>query len=134
MTMRKATDCFKLGNGYAIPCLGFGTWQTPDGDVAVAAVKAALQKGYRHIDAAAVYGNETGVAKASSHPGCPGRMFSSPARSGTISAAMKILCTPLRKRWPPFASTISIFTLFTGQPPLHAFQTGKASTSKHGAL
>ena len=69
--MRKATDCFKLGNGYAIPCLGFGTWQTPDGDVAVTAVKTALQKGYRHIDAAAVYGNETGVGKGIIASGLP---------------------------------------------------------------
>lgn len=61
--MHNAADCFKLNNGCSIPCLGFGTWQIPDGDTAVMAVKAALQHGYRHIDAAAVYGNEASVGK-----------------------------------------------------------------------
>jgi len=31
-----------LANGYEIPSIGFGTWQTPDGVTAVAAVKEAL--------------------------------------------------------------------------------------------
>ena len=28
------TDTYKLNNGVEIPIIGFGTWQTPDGDVA----------------------------------------------------------------------------------------------------
>lgn len=59
--MNQLTDTFQLRNGYKIPCVGFGTWQTPDGNIAVNAVKAAIQAGYRHIDAAAVYDNEVGV-------------------------------------------------------------------------
>ena len=59
--MNKITDTFKMSNGVEIPCIGFGTWQTPDGETAVKAVKAAIQSGYRHIDAAAVYGNEKSV-------------------------------------------------------------------------
>ena len=46
-----------LSNGYAIPSLGFGTWQTPDGQTAVNAVKTAIAAGYRHIDTAAIYGS-----------------------------------------------------------------------------
>ena len=61
--MKKITDSFNLLNGYAIPCVGFGTWQTPDGDTAIQAVKAAIDAGYRHIDAAAVYGNEISVGQ-----------------------------------------------------------------------
>nr|WP_286906885.1 aldo/keto reductase [Clostridium sp. UBA1652] len=61
-------DSFILSNGYKIPCVGFGTWQTPDGDTAVSSVKAALSFGYKHIDTAAVYGNEksvgTGIAES----------------------------------------------------------------------
>lgn len=61
--MNSLLDSFKLNNGYAIPCVGFGTWQTPDGKTATDAVKVALEAGYRHIDAAAIYGNEVGVGK-----------------------------------------------------------------------
>lgn len=66
--MNKMNDSFILSNGYKIPCVGFGTWQTPDGDTAVSSVKAALNSGYKHIDTAAVYGNEksvgTGIAES----------------------------------------------------------------------
>ncbi len=58
------TDTFKLSNGTGIPCIGFGTWQTPDGDVAVSSIKHALEAGYRHIDTAAAYGNEESVDRA----------------------------------------------------------------------
>lgn len=52
-----------LNNGYAMPLLGFGTWQTPNGQIAIDAVKAAIEIGYRHIDAAAIYGNEKSVGQ-----------------------------------------------------------------------
>lgn len=45
--MKSLTDCYKLANGVEIPCIGFGTWQTPDGDVCVSSVKAAIAAGYR---------------------------------------------------------------------------------------
>lgn len=61
MTATKLTDTYTLANGVEIPIVGFGTWQTPDGDVAEASVKAALDAGYRHIDTAAAYQNEEGV-------------------------------------------------------------------------
>ena len=54
----------KLMNGISIPSVGFGTWQTPDGETAVAAVKTALEAGYRHIDTAAIYRNERSVGQA----------------------------------------------------------------------
>ena len=57
------TDCFTLSNGVKIPCIGYGTWQTPDGETAAACVKAALDAGYRHIDTAFAYGNEAGVGE-----------------------------------------------------------------------
>ena len=61
--MRGLKDCFELNNGYKIPCIGYGTWQTPDGETAVQCVKKAIEDGYRHIDTAAVYGNEISVGK-----------------------------------------------------------------------
>lgn len=52
-----------LNNGVAMPQLGFGVWQVPDGEAEVA-VGRALESGYRSIDTAAVYGNERGVGRA----------------------------------------------------------------------
>lgn len=51
----------RLDNGVMIPPIGYGTWQTPDGNVAIEAVKQALADGYRLIDAAAAYDNEESV-------------------------------------------------------------------------
>lgn len=53
-----------LRNGSEIPVIGFGTWQAPNGLVTQDAVNVALECGYRHIDTAAIYGNETCVGKA----------------------------------------------------------------------
>lgn len=64
MTFHSLTDTYKLSNGVEIPIIGFGTWQTPDGEVAEKAVLAALNAGYRHIDTAAAYGNEESVGRA----------------------------------------------------------------------
>jgi len=64
MNAKSLTDCYKLSNGVEIPCVGFGTWQTPNGDVAVSAVLSALEAGYRHIDTAQSYGNEESVGIA----------------------------------------------------------------------
>jgi len=50
-----------LSNGVQIPVLGFGTWQSPDGEIARNAVRTALECGYRHIDTASAYGNEESV-------------------------------------------------------------------------
>jgi diketogulonate reductase-like aldo/keto reductase len=61
--MNLLSDTFVLNNGIGIPCIGFGTWQTPDGQTAVDSVKYAIESGYRHIDTAAIYGNEKGVGQ-----------------------------------------------------------------------
>lgn len=62
--MKALTDCYTLANGVKIPCIGFGTWQTPNGEVAVSSVLSALEAGYRHIDTAQGYGNEESVGIA----------------------------------------------------------------------
>ncbi|MCD8386002.1 MAG: aldo/keto reductase [Bacteroidales bacterium] len=62
---------FIMNNGLEIPSVGLGTWQTPDGDTAINAVKCALSDGYRHIDAAAVYANEESVGRGIAESGIP---------------------------------------------------------------
>lgn len=67
---------YRLYNGVGIPCVGFGTWQTPDGETAVKAVSAALEAGYRHIDTAENYENEGSVGEAVANSGVPrGEIF-----------------------------------------------------------
>ena len=56
-----ATD-ITLNNGVVMPAVGFGVYQTPPEETAVA-VQTALEAGYRHIDTAAAYGNERGVGE-----------------------------------------------------------------------
>lgn len=54
---------YKLNNGVMIPEIGFGTWQMEDKEQCKNAVKVALEVGYRHIDTAAIYGNEDAVGE-----------------------------------------------------------------------
>ena len=54
----------KLNDGHLMPQLGLGVWQTRAGATCEAAVLAALEAGYRHIDTAALYGNEESVGAA----------------------------------------------------------------------
>ena len=53
-----------LSNGTEIPVLGLGVWQVDDGVECERAVTWALEAGYRLIDTAQAYRNETSVGKA----------------------------------------------------------------------
>ena len=53
---------FTLSNGVDIPKLGLGTWLINNKAVNQAVVDA-VQIGYRHIDTAQAYGNESGVGE-----------------------------------------------------------------------
>lgn len=57
-----AQPSITLNDGRAIPQLGLGVWQASN-EQAATAVRAALQAGYRHVDTAAIYDNETGVGE-----------------------------------------------------------------------
>ncbi|KAL1411030.1 hypothetical protein Q8F55_001977 [Vanrija albida] len=60
----------KLNNGLPFPQIGFGTWQAKPGEVE-RAVTEALKAGYRHVDAALIYGNQNEVAKGIKDSGVP---------------------------------------------------------------
>ena len=64
MKLTSIQDTYTLANGKKIPCVGFGTFLTPDGAETVDSVKEALRIGYRLIDTASVYGNERSVGQA----------------------------------------------------------------------
>ncbi|GGQ77168.1 oxidoreductase [Streptomyces griseorubens] len=59
-----------LNDGTVIPALGLGTWPMDDAE-AERAVTTALEAGYRLIDTAANYRNETGVGRAVAGAGVP---------------------------------------------------------------
>lgn len=57
-------------NGARIPIIGLGTWQL-SGDTGARMVHEALRLGYRHIDTAAMYGNEAEVGEGIRASGVP---------------------------------------------------------------
>ena len=61
--MTKSVPTITLNDGHTIPQLGFGVFKV-EPDEATRIVADALSVGYRHIDTAAIYGNEEGVGKA----------------------------------------------------------------------
>jgi 2,5-diketo-D-gluconate reductase A len=61
----------ELGDGVAMPVLGLGVWQIPEGRETEQAVEWALEAGYRHIDTAAYYRNERSVGAAIARSGIP---------------------------------------------------------------
>ncbi|KAK2604479.1 hypothetical protein N8I77_007406 [Diaporthe amygdali] len=61
---------FTLNTGAKIRAIGLGTWQSKPGEVRKA-VAYALRDGYRHIDAALIYGNENEVGQGIKDSGVP---------------------------------------------------------------
>jgi len=70
LAMSDATT-LPLNSGARIPQLGLGVWQTPAGPTARQAVLEALRVGYRHVDTARIYGNESDVGAAVRASGVP---------------------------------------------------------------
>jgi 2,5-diketo-D-gluconate reductase A len=69
-TTPAAVPAVTLNDGRMIPQLGLGVWQIPD-EEATAAVRAALDAGYRLVDTAAIYRNELGVGRGLRESGLP---------------------------------------------------------------
>lgn len=65
-----AAPSLALNDGKRIPQLGFGTWQLSEQE-AEAMVAASIGVGFRLIDTAAIYGNETGVGRGVRAAGVP---------------------------------------------------------------
>ena len=88
-----------LYNGIKIPQLGLGVYGAEQGKQTEQAVLWALEAGYRHIDTAAIYGNEYSVGSALRKSGLPreeifitGKIWNSTIRTGqTLQAFQQIL-------------------------------------------
>jgi len=59
-----------LSDGFTIPQLGLGVWQIPDAHTG-AVVASAIEKGYRLLDGAFIYGNEAGLGEGVRLAGLP---------------------------------------------------------------
>jgi 2,5-diketo-D-gluconate reductase A len=68
--LRTPVPSVRMGDGTPIPQFGVGTYKVSDDD-AERIVAEALEVGYRHIDTAAMYGNEEGVGRAIRASGIP---------------------------------------------------------------
>lgn len=93
-------ESYILSNGVKIPKLGLGTWFIDD-DKAEQAVKEAINIGYRHIDTAQAYGNETGVGAGIRNCGIPREQLfvttKIAAEEKTYNDAAKSIDTSLNK-------------------------------------
>ncbi|GGL51844.1 aldo/keto reductase [Sporolactobacillus putidus] len=69
--IKSLSDTITLNNGVDMPGFGLGVWQIRDGEEVINSVKYALKTGYRMIDTAAVYRNESGVGEAVRQSGLP---------------------------------------------------------------
>ncbi|MEN1987937.1 aldo/keto reductase [Paenibacillus hubeiensis] len=64
MTAQHLQSTVNLHNGVRMPWFGLGVFQVNEGSELIAAVKKAIEHGYRSVDTAAIYGNEAGVGQA----------------------------------------------------------------------
>lgn len=69
--MEHLQDTVTLNNGVKMPGVGLGVYKVEDGETVKNAVKTALDHGYRSIDTASFYDNETGVGQAIKESGVP---------------------------------------------------------------
>ena len=53
-----------IGNGVTMPAIGFGTYKINGKTAVLEAIRAAYETGYRHIDTASFYENETEIGAA----------------------------------------------------------------------
>jgi 2,5-diketo-D-gluconate reductase A len=106
----------KLNNGVEMPALGFGVFQTPPDETAIA-VEEALRIGYRHIDTAASYANERGVGEAIGRSGLAATRCPSRPRSGSTTTATTRRCTASTRAPASWGSSRSTCCCCTSRSP-----------------
>jgi diketogulonate reductase-like aldo/keto reductase len=98
MSPAPAVPALPLPGGGQIPVIGYGTWPMR-GDAAETAVTAALQAGYRHLDTATMYGNETEIGIALAASGLPREQLflTTKIRAGDLGKESAVLRRSLRE-------------------------------------
>jgi diketogulonate reductase-like aldo/keto reductase len=71
VVLRSLEDRVEIAPGVRMARLGLGTYKSAEGPDVEGEVSYGLQLGYRHIDTAALYGNERGVGRALRESGVP---------------------------------------------------------------
>jgi len=71
----ESASALTLKNGVSIPQLAFGLYKVPADESGVAIILQAIEAGYRHFDAATVYGNTATLGKALRLSGIPRSEF-----------------------------------------------------------
>ncbi len=102
----------KLHDGNLMPQLGLGVWKAGNEEV-VSAIHKALEVGYRSIDTAAAYQNETGVGNALRSAGIPAMSCLSPLNCGTTTK--NALVKRCKRACASCSSIMSISILCTGR-------------------
>ncbi len=118
MTKAPEIPSAMLPGGVSMPLLGFGTWRLR-GSAGYEAILAALQVGYRHLDTATMYGNESEVGHALRDSGLDrSEVFITtklpPGKAGherkTLTASLRALGTSYVDlwlvHWPPPARAL----------------------------
>src|SRR5215216_819841 len=107
-----------------MPLLGFGTWQIRN-SAAPEAVAQALEAGYRHIDTATAYHNESGIGKALAS--------STLAREAVfVTTELARSVGPSRRACQSWAWTTSISGWCTGRPTVGQRRASGNNSSRHG--
>jgi 2,5-diketo-D-gluconate reductase A len=113
MTTPSEVPAATLPSGARMPLIGFGTWKLR-GHEAQQCVLTALKSGYRHLDTATMYGNESDVGRAVRDSGLPREevFLTTKIRASDAGRARKVLTASLRAlgtdyldlwliHWPP---------------------------------
>ncbi len=120
--MKSKIEKVKLNNGVKISALGIGTWQIPASEDLVNSLLSAIGLGYRYIDTAAIYENETSVAEAIRRSGIKrSELFVSSkcwAANRTYDAVMRAFEESLRNLKLEYLDCYLIHWPFTKGEPL----------------
>lgn len=88
-----------LANGIKMPILGYGVYQVNDLEECERVVSEAIEVGYRSIDTAQAYGNESAVGNAVKKSGIPREDFFITTKVWISNAGYEKAKAPSKSLW-----------------------------------